>query len=74
MSKSKERILRRNASAEVEVESAWEEETRTLKQTIRIYFPPVGCKYSTRRGRPGKVHVYSDEEIQEYMRRRGGEI
>ena len=50
--------------AEVKIESAWEEETRTLRQTIKIYFPPIAVRFKPRASRPGKVHVFTSEEIE----------
>ena len=45
------------------IESAWEMETQTLRQTIRIYMQPAKPLYKPRASRAGKVKVLSSNEI-----------
>jgi len=54
------------------IESAWEMETQTLRQTIRIYMPPVKPLYKPRASRAGKVKILSStetpqEELMDYL-------
>jgi hypothetical protein len=56
-----------------EIESAWEVETSTLRQTIRLYFPPISLRHRPRAQRPGRVKVYTEEEILNFAKSLGGQ-